>query len=113
MKRWKNLWVVGVFLCFFGALFYLSLQALLLERGFLVESKRERIENLMAEKIRLEMEIAQLTSLERIKEIAENRLGMVSPRQVVYLVTGTKTAKGEGETQLALNFEERGEEKGR
>jgi|YNPBryulayer2012_1023412.scaffolds.fasta_scaffold04318_2 cell division protein FtsB len=111
MKRIKSWCIIGLFLCFGGAIFHLSLQAILLERAFLAASKRESLESLVAERIRLETEIAQLSSLERIKTIAENRLGMVPPAQVVYVVAGNRV--GEGEKQLALNQEKWGEGKTR
>ncbi|MGC8777254.1 MAG: septum formation initiator family protein [Candidatus Caldatribacteriaceae bacterium] len=111
MNRAKNWCIIGLFLCFSGAIFHLSLQAVLLEKGFLAESKRESLESLVAERIKLETEIAQLSSLERIKALAESRLGMVPPEQIVYMVAGTRV--GEGEKQLALNQEKRGEGKTR
>lgn len=106
MNKIKSVWVVGLFFCFFGALFHLGLQAILLEKGFLLETKRESLENLVAEKVRLETEIARLSSLERIQEIAQNRLGMISPQQIVYVIAGNKL--GEVEKQLARYREERG-----
>ncbi|MEN3186264.1 MAG: hypothetical protein ABDK94_00175 [Atribacterota bacterium] len=109
MNRVRNWCIAGLLLCFFGALFHLSLQAILLEKGFLAESKRDVLESLVAEKTKLETEIAQLSSLERIKALAENRLGMVPPTQIVYMVAGGKLS--EGETQLALNEEKRGKGK--
>ncbi|NSW75644.1 MAG: hypothetical protein HPY68_02495 [Candidatus Atribacteria bacterium] len=109
MNRVRNWCIVGLLLCFFGAIFHLSLQAVLLEKGFVTESKRDALESLVAEKIKLETEIAQLSSLERIKTLAENRLGMIPPTQVVYVVAGNKLS--EGERQLALSEERRGEGK--
>lgn len=107
-----RLWcVIGLFLCFLGAIFHLSVQAVLLKKGFLAATKRESLESLMAEKIRLETEIAQLSSLERIKTIAETRLGMVPPERVVYVMAGSKLV--EGEQRIALNQENRGEGKSR
>ncbi|MGQ9474463.1 MAG: septum formation initiator family protein [Candidatus Caldatribacteriaceae bacterium] len=107
MNRIKSIWMVGLLLCFFGALFHLSLQAILLEKGFWLETKRKSLENLVAEKGRLEIEIARLASLERIQEVAQNRLGMTSPQQVVYVVAGNKL--GEVEKQFARYQEGRGE----
>ncbi|NLJ49367.1 MAG: hypothetical protein GX428_07265 [Candidatus Atribacteria bacterium] len=64
---------------------YLSLQAEIVEKGFILSLKKERIENLIANKDRIEIEISQLSSMDRIREIATNKLGMVLPERTIFL----------------------------
>ncbi len=52
------------------------------------------------------MEIAQLSSLERIKEVAINQLGMTYPDQTVYMVSSSALGGGEGELVLGKMPEE-------
>jgi len=101
MKRVKSWLIFGLFFIFSLSFLCVTLQALLLEKSFLVEQKREDVENLLATKEKLKMEIAQLSSLERIKEVAINQLGMTYPDKTVYMVSSSTLGGGEGE--LALN----------
>lgn len=91
-----------MFFFFLVALVYLGMQALVLERSFLVAQKRAVLEDLAAEKEKLESEVAALSSLERIRSIAEDRLGMVPPERVIYAVIGRGVLGGnENETHVA------------
>lgn len=104
MKRVR--WLLGgaLFFFFFVAMLYLGMQALVLEKSFHVAQKKALLEGLLAKKERLEIEVATLSSLERIRTLAEERLGMVSPTRVVYVVMGRGVlGKSETETQVALH----------
>ncbi|MEN3202298.1 MAG: hypothetical protein ABDK87_01030 [Atribacterota bacterium] len=101
----------GSLLLFFViALAYLGLQALVLEKSFLVAQKRAILEDLIAQREKLVVEVAELSSLERIRTIATERLGMVPPERVVYAVVGKEIlGKNEGETYLVHQKPESGE----
>lgn len=77
-----------LFFIFFLSLLYLVLQAHLVEKGFLVEMERQKVEALEAEKEQLEVEVAQLSSLDRIYYLAVSDLGMIPQDQSLYLVAG-------------------------
>jgi len=86
---------------------YLLLQAEIIESGFILSIKKDRIENLIAEKDRIEVEMAQLSSMDRIKEIATTRLGMVLPEKTIYLAAMQRKVQLKGkETTVAENFSE-------
>lgn len=92
------------------ALVYLGLQALVLEKSFLVAQKRAILEDLIAQREKLVVEVAELSSLERIRTIAVERLGMVPPERVVYAVVGKEIlGKNEGKTYLVHQKLESGE----
>ncbi len=100
MSRLKQF--MFLFFLIFMALAYLATQARLVERGFSVDVKRTVVEQLVAERDRLEMKIAQASSLERIEEIATGTLGMVPPGETLYLASGgSSVSAGEGDRQLA------------
>ncbi|MGQ9623027.1 MAG: septum formation initiator family protein [Candidatus Caldatribacteriaceae bacterium] len=104
MRRVRRLLGGALFFFFFMAMLYLGMQALVLEKSFQVAQKKALLESLLAEKERLETEVANLSSLERIRTLAEERLGMVSPTRVVYVVVGKEVlGESEAETQVALH----------
>ena len=102
MKKAKSWLVFGLFFVFSLSFLYVTLQAMLLEKSFLVEQKREDVDNLLATKDKLKMEIAQLSSLERIKEVAINQLGMICPDKTVYMVSSSALGGGKGELVLKV-----------
>lgn len=106
MKRVKSWLIFGLFFIFSLSFLCVTLQALLLEKSYLVEQKRKNIDNLLATREKLKMEIAQLSSLERIKEVAINQLGMTYPDQTVYMVSSSALGGGEGELVLGKMPEE-------
>ncbi len=109
MSRLKQF--LFLFFLIFMALAYLAAQAKLIEQGFTVDVKRTVVEQLVAERDRLEMEVAHASSLERIEEIATKSLGMVPPGETIYLASGGSTVSaGERDMQLAqaLSDGERG-----
>lgn len=104
MRQMRWLWGGSLLFFFSVAMLYLGMQALVLEKSFLVAQKRVVLEDLAAEKERLESEVATLSSLERIRSIAEQRLGMVPPERVVYAVVGKEVlGREEGETHVAYH----------
>lgn len=102
MKQVKPWLVFGLFFVFSLSFLYVTLQAMLLEKSFLVEQKRESVDNLLATREKLKMEIAQLSSLERIKEVAVNQLGMVYSDNTVYMVSSSALGGGKGELVLQV-----------
>ncbi len=97
---------------FFVALVYLGVQALVLEKSFLVAQKRALLEDLVAQKEKLLSEVATLSSLERIRSIAMERLGMVPPERVVYAVLGREVlGESEGKIYIVERLDEKGGEK--
>ncbi|MEN3183430.1 MAG: septum formation initiator family protein [Atribacterota bacterium] len=112
MKKVKFLCGGALLFFFLVALVYLSMQALVLEKSFLVAQKRATLEDLVAQRERLATEVAALSSLERIRTIATERLGMVPPERVVYAVVGKELlGKGEGETYIVQHPEREGRER--
>ncbi|HSV31213.1 MAG TPA: hypothetical protein VLH40_04215 [Atribacteraceae bacterium] len=91
------------------SLAYLAVQAQLVNRSFLLDMKRGRVESLLAERNRLEVAIAQAASLDRIGEIATNRLGMVQPTETIYLASGStlQAERQEPEQHIAANIADR------
>ncbi|MCS7241688.1 MAG: septum formation initiator family protein [Candidatus Caldatribacterium sp.] len=112
MRGVKFLYGGALFFFFFVALAYLGMQALVLEKSFLVAQKRAIVEDLVARKEKLAAEVAELSSLERIRAIATERLGMVPAERVVYAVVGKEIlGKGEGETYVVQQVEREGGER--
>lgn len=97
MKGFRFWMIFGLFFVFSLSFLCVTLQALLLEKSFLVEQKRDEVESLLATKEKLKMEISQLSSLDRIKEIAINKLGMTYPGETIYMVSSSALGGGEGE----------------
>ncbi|MCX6091119.1 MAG: cell division protein FtsL [Candidatus Atribacteria bacterium] len=64
---------------------YLALQAYSIEKSFIVEMEKNRMEDLQAEKEKLEVEVSFLSSFDRIKDLATSRLGMKIPDRTMYL----------------------------
>ncbi|MDK2896382.1 MAG: hypothetical protein PWP04_502 [Candidatus Atribacteria bacterium] len=95
-----------LFFIFFLSLLYLVLQAHLVEKGFLVETEREKVEVLKAEKEKLEVEVAQLASLDRIYYLAVSELGMIPQGQSLYLVAGYQVAEIAGSSEIAYRLPE-------
>ena len=86
---------------------YLFLQAEIVEKGFILSIKKERIESLIADKDRIEIDIAHLSSMDRIKEIATERLGMVFPEKTIYLAAAhQKVQLKRNEITVAEHFSE-------
>lgn len=75
---------------------YLLLQAEIVEKGFILGLKKERIENLIANKDRIEIEISHLSSMDRIKEIATQKLGMVLPERTIFLAAADQKVELKG-----------------
>ena len=75
---------------------YLLLQAEIVEKGFILGLKKERIENLIANKDRVEIEISHLSSMDRIKEIATQKLGMVLPERTIFLAAADQKVELKG-----------------
>ena len=53
-------------------------------RGYALVATQEQAQQIELENERLRVEIAQLKSPQRIKEIAENELGMIVPRKMYF-----------------------------
>jgi len=88
---------------------YLLLQAEIVEKGFYLNLKKDRIEKLVADRDQIEIEISHLSSMERIKEIATNKLGMIFPEKTIYLAaTGQKVQLQGNETTVAEYINETG-----
>lgn len=112
MRRIQLLLGGALFLFFFLALVYLGMQALVLEKSFLVAQKRAALEDLIAQREKLAAEVATLSSLERIRTLATERLGMVPPERVVYAVVGREIlGKSEAETYIVEHPERVGKER--
>lgn len=75
---------------------YLLLQAEIVEKGFILGLKKERIENLIANKDSIEIEISHLSSMDRIKEIATQKLGMVLPERTIFLAAADQKVELKG-----------------
>jgi cell division protein FtsL len=106
VKGFRFWLVFGLFFIFSLSFLCVTLQALLLEKSFLVEQKRNEVENLLATKEKLKMEISQLSSLDRIKEIAINKLGMAYPEETIYMVSSSALGGGEGELASSKTLKE-------
>ncbi|MBC7217064.1 MAG: septum formation initiator family protein [Candidatus Caldatribacterium sp.] len=112
MKRMRWLCGGALFCLFLVALVYLGMQALVLEKSFLVAQKRALLEDLMAQREKLAAEVAALSSLERIRNVATERLGMVPPERIVYAVVGREVlGKSKGETYVVRRGEPEGGER--
>ena len=86
---------------------YLLLQAEIVEKGFVLNLKKERIENLIANKERMEIEISQLSSMDRIRDLATHKLGMRLPEKTIYLAAANRNVEFKGsETTVAEYFNE-------
>jgi len=89
--------------------FYLLLQAEIIEKGFFLELKKDKIEKLIADKEYIEVEISHLSSMDRVKEIATGKLGMVLPKNTMYLAAADqKVQLVENEIAIAEKLGETG-----
>jgi len=86
----KNIAVFFLIFMVSMSFLYLLLQAEIVEKGFVLSLKKERIESLVANKDRIEIEISHLSSMDRIKEIATNKLGMVLPERTIFLAAADR-----------------------
>jgi cell division protein FtsL len=68
------------------ALAYVALQAQIVENGLRLNSLQNEISRVQDENTRLSLELAELKSPQRIITIARDKLGMVMPGEVRYLV---------------------------
>ncbi|MBP9015771.1 MAG: septum formation initiator family protein [Candidatus Atribacteria bacterium] len=106
MKGLRFWLIFGLFFVFSLSFLCVTLQALLLEKSFLVEQKRDKVENLLATEEKLKVEIARLSSLDRIKDVAINQLGMTYPDETIYMVSSSALGGGEGELVSSKTLKE-------
>ncbi|HAX97338.1 MAG TPA: hypothetical protein DCY12_00200 [Candidatus Atribacteria bacterium] len=105
----KNIAVFFLIFMVSMSFLYLSLQAEIVGKGFVLSLKNKRIESLVANKDRIEIEISHLSSMDRIKEIATNKLGMVLPEKTIFLAAADQKVQLKGsEAAVAEHVNETG-----
>ena len=99
VKKRKNPVLVGIILISIItslALIYLSLNSVLLEKGYQLQSLKNDVKALQDKVEKLKLEVQQLSHLDRIERIATNNLEMDLPeeREIIYLwVPGEKAER--------------------
>lgn len=76
--------IVGLIMfCFGFGLFYIYKHSQVAALGYKIESTKDNIAVLQRENKRLELQVAELQGLDRVEEVARNKLGMEKPENTL------------------------------
>jgi cell division protein FtsL len=85
--REKLLWLATILVCIVVALGLVGRYASMVSLNYEVQEQKKQLQALQDERLKLEQQMLELQSAERIKSYAANKLGMkpVQPNQIIVL----------------------------
>ncbi|TDX53021.1 cell division protein FtsL [Orenia marismortui] len=87
-----------IFLIGILVILYINQYVQISRMNFEVEKLEEKRDKLKTEQAHLQLDISELKSLSRIEKIAKNKLGMIEPNKVKYIVSSKPLQKDKLET---------------